>query len=91
MGASVKQATRTGETLASITAAVNSISEINTQIACAVEEQSAVAEEINKNVVMVDSLAQSGDEASTNIATSNEQLSQLAENLATLVSRFKLN
>lgn len=91
VGASVKQATQTGETLASITAAVNSISEINTQIACAVEEQSAVAEEINKNVVMVDSLAQNGDEASTNIATSNEQLSQLAENLATLVSRFKLN
>ena len=91
VGVSVKQATRTGETLASITAAVNSISEINAQIACAVEEQSAVAEEINQNVVRVDNLAQNSDEASANIAASNEQLSQLAENLATLVRRFKLD
>ncbi|VAW82195.1 hypothetical protein MNBD_GAMMA14-1212 [hydrothermal vent metagenome] len=91
VGASVKQATQTGETLAIITSAVNNISGINAQIACAVEEQSAVAEEINKNVMMVDDLAQRSDEASTNIATSNEQLSYLAENLATLVSRFKLD
>ncbi len=91
VGASVKQATQTGETLATITSAVNNISGINAQIACAVEEQSAVAEEINKNVMMVDDLAQRSDEASTDIATSNEQLNHLAENLATLVSRFKLD
>ncbi len=91
VGASVQQATRTGETLASITAAVNSISEINAQIACAIEEQSAVAEDINRNVVLVDSLAVRGDETSATIASSNEQLNQLSESLATLVSRFKLD
>jgi len=89
--ASVKQAAQTGETLKSITAAVNHISEINAQIACAIEQQSTVAEEINKNVVVVDDLARRGDESSTNIARANEQLSQLAENLTTLVSRFKLD
>jgi methyl-accepting chemotaxis protein len=91
VGESVKQATQTGESLKSITAAVNNISDLNTQIASAVEEQSIVAEDINKNVVSVDGLAQRGDESSTNIATANEQLSQLAENLSTLVSRFKLD
>lgn len=91
VGESVKQATQTGESLQSITAAVNNISDLNTQIASAVEEQSIVAEDINKNVVSVDALAQRGDESSTDIATANEQLSQLAENLATLVSRFKLD
>ncbi|MCK5640225.1 MAG: DUF3365 domain-containing protein, partial [Gammaproteobacteria bacterium] len=89
--ASVKQATQTGGSLKSITEAVNSISDINAQIASAIEEQSVVAEDINKNVVTVDNLAQRGDEASANIASANEQLSQLAGNLSTLVSRFKIN
>lgn len=90
VGESVKQATQTGETLKTTTAAVNSISDLNAQIASAIEEQSAVAEDINKSVVTVDNLAQQGDEASINIASANEQLSQLAENLSRLVSRFKL-
>ncbi len=91
VGGSVKQAAQTGETLKSITAAVSHISEVNAQIACAIEQQSTVAEEINKNVVVVDDLARRGDESSANIAEANEQLSQLAENLTTLVSRFKLD
>ncbi len=90
VGTSVKQAILTGETLKSITAAVNSISDINAQIASAIEEQSIVAEDINKNVVTVDNLAQCSDEASANIASANERLSQLAENLSMLVSRFKV-
>lgn len=40
---------------------------------------------------MVDSLAQQGEEASINIATANEQLNQLAENLSDMVSQFKLD
>jgi len=91
VGESVKQASQTGESLKSITLAVNNISDINAQIASAIEEQSIVAEEINRNVVSVDGLAQRGDDASSNIAAANEQLSQLAENLATLVSQFKLD
>ncbi len=91
VGESVKQATQTGENLKSITAAVTNISDINTQIASAVEEQSAVAEEINRNVLAVDNLAQRGDEASTNIALANDRLSQLAADLSSMVSKFKLD
>ena len=91
VGVSVKQATQTGDSLKTITDAVNNISDINIQIASAIEEQSIVAEEINKNVVMVDDLSQQGYDASSKIATANEQLSQLAENLSTLVSKFKLD
>lgn len=91
VGSSVKQATQTGESLKSITETVNSISDINAQIASAIEEQSAVAEDINQNVVTVDNLAQRGDESSTNIAAANEQLRQMADNLATIVSQFKLD
>lgn len=88
--ASVQQATQTGESLKSISDTVNSISDINTQIASAIEEQSVVAEDINKNVVIVDDLAQRGEDASNNIASSNEQLNQLAENLSKQVSQFKI-
>ncbi len=88
--ASVQQATQTGESLQSISDTVNSISDINTQIASAIEEQSVVAEDINKNIVIVDDLAQRGEDASTNIASANEQLNQLAENLANQVSQFKI-
>ena len=87
---SVKQATQTGESLKSISTTVNSISDINTQIAGAVEEQSVVAEDINKNVVIVDDLAQRGEESSSNIASANERLNQLAENLTAQVSQFKI-
>lgn len=90
VNASVEQATQTGTSLKGISEAVNNISDINTQIATAVEEQSVVAEDINKNVVLVDDLAQRGEEASSNIASANEKLNQLAENLATQVSRFKI-
>ena len=88
--ASVQQATQTGESLKSISNSVNGISDINTQIASAIEEQSVVAEDINKNVVLVDDLAHSSEEASNNIAAANQQLNQLAENLATQVSQFKI-
>ncbi|VAW94882.1 Methyl-accepting chemotaxis sensor/transducer protein [hydrothermal vent metagenome] len=91
VGNSVKQASQTGESLGTITAVVNKISDINAQIASAIEEQSVVAEDINKNVVTVDNLAQRGDEASSNTALATEQLSRLSENLSGLVSKFKLD
>ncbi len=88
--ASVRQATQTGDSLKSISDTVNHISDINTQIASAVEEQSVVAEDINKNIVLVDDLAQRSEDASNNIASANEQLNQLAENLSNQVSQFKI-
>ncbi|HHI94525.1 MAG TPA: methyl-accepting chemotaxis protein [Gammaproteobacteria bacterium] len=89
--ASVKQTIQTGESLKAITGAVNTISDINTQIASAIEEQSIVAEDINQNVVSIDNLARQGDEASTDIAAANEQLRQLADNLSTLIQQFKID
>jgi len=89
--ASVKQTTRTGESLETITGAVNTLADINTQIASAIEEQSIVAEDINQNVVSIDNLARQGDEASTDIAAANEQLRQLADSLSTLIRQFKID
>lgn len=89
VSASVKQATQTGESLKSITDAVNKIFEINTQVASSIEEQSIVAEDINQNIVNVDALAQRNNESSEKAASAYEQLNVLADNLSTLVSRYK--
>ncbi len=91
VGASVKQAVQTGESLKSITLAVSNIFEINTQVANAIEEQGIVAEDINQNIISVDSLAQYNCESADNIALAYEQLNQLADNLSTLVSKFKFD
>ncbi|MCK7583411.1 MAG: methyl-accepting chemotaxis protein [Chromatiales bacterium] len=50
---SVETAGRAGASLAAITEAVGSITDMNTQIASAAEEQSAVAEEINRNITAI--------------------------------------
>lgn len=88
---SVEQTTQTEGQLQSITLAVGNIFELNTQIANAVREQSSVAEEINRNIVAVDDLAKNSDDAAAKIASANEQLNILAENLTGLVSKFKLD
>jgi methyl-accepting chemotaxis protein len=87
---SVKQTSLTGETLTAITSTVNHISDINAQIASAIEEQSIVTEDINQNVVSIDGLAQRGYESSSNIAMANEQLQTLDDNLTALIRQFKI-
>ncbi|MDD3518845.1 MAG: methyl-accepting chemotaxis protein, partial [Chromatiales bacterium] len=50
---SVREAARAGESLAAIAQAIQGINDMNTQIASAAEEQSAVSEEINRNIINI--------------------------------------
>ncbi|TBV00112.1 methyl-accepting chemotaxis protein [Stutzerimonas kirkiae] len=85
-----EQVSSAGHTLEQITTAVATINDMNAMIASAAEEQSAVAEEINRNVTNVSQIAEETSEASRqNVQTSNE-LSQLAGNLQRLVKMFRL-
>lgn len=90
VGNSEKQASMTEEAFASITSAVNEILDINVQIINASEQQNIVAEDINRNIIVVDKLAQQGDAASANIASANAELQRLAADLSTLIGRFKI-
>jgi methyl-accepting chemotaxis protein len=86
----VDQAARAGESLSHITEAVTRISDMNTQIASAAEEQSAVAEEINRNIV---NIAQAGEQSAAgaqHTAASSDSLKNLAMQLQSLVSQFKV-
>lgn len=85
---SVEQASHAGESLESITRAVDTITAMTTQIATAAEEQSAVAEEINRNVVNISSLAAGTHEAANTALLDNEKLEKEVRKLQSMVNQF---
>jgi len=87
---SVAQADKAGVALEAIKSTIDTISEINLQIATASEEQSTVAEDINNNIenIHMASIQTADDAAQT--AQSSNQLSNLAARLQDLTCQFKL-
>ena len=87
----VAQAAEAGATLQSITEAVDHITMMNEQIASAAEEQSSVAEEINRNVVNVRDIAENTVGNANQTAESSTALKNVAAQLQSLVAEFKVN
>ncbi len=87
---SVEQAAHAGESLERIAKAVTTISDMNAQIASAAEEQTAVAEEINRNIVGITQAGQESAQGAQQTATSSEELAKLAARLQGLVSQFRV-
>ncbi len=87
----VEQAAEAGTALQSITEAVDYITQMNEQIASAAEEQSSVAEEINRNVVNVRDIAEHAAENTNQSAQSSVALKGVAAQLQSLVAEFKVN
>ena len=83
-------AIKTGEVLESITSAINQISDMNTQIASAAEEQSVVAEEINRNVVGINQIGEKTANGAQQTASASEGLNSLAGQLQRIVGQFKI-
>ena len=85
-----EQVASAGAMLEQITASVATINDMNAMIASAAEEQSAVAEEINRNITSVSDIAEQTSNASMqNVATST-QLAGLAKHLQALASSFRV-
>ncbi|XXE62163.1 methyl-accepting chemotaxis protein [Pseudomonas sp. R1-7] len=82
---------RAGELLAEIAVSVSSISDRNMQIATAAEQQSAVAEDINRNVMEINDVAIQVSAGADQTAATSQELARLAEHQQVIVSRFKLN
>jgi methyl-accepting chemotaxis protein len=87
--ASVQQAASAGESLNSITGVVGTISDMNAQIASAAEEQGAVAEEINRNIVNISQITGQTAAGAGQIASASKELVQLAVRMQGLVGSFK--
>lgn len=87
---SVEQAGKAGEALQMITQVVDNIKSMNMQIASAAEEQSATAEEINRNIVNISEIAQETSSGSRETATASDELARLAADLQSQVGKFKV-
>ncbi|MBO9489861.1 methyl-accepting chemotaxis protein [Endozoicomonas sp. G2_1] len=74
----------------SITESVDAISEMNTQIAAAAEEQQVVAEDISKNVVEIKMAADDVAGISSEAGDNAHHLTELSSDLNGLVKKFKV-
>ena len=86
----VEQAQHAGQSLDSITQAVDTILQMNTQIATAAEEQSSVAEEINRNVVNIQNISEQTATGAEQTSTSSAELARLGVQLQGLVGQFRV-
>jgi len=86
----VADALQTESALGSIAAAVSLIQQMNQQIAAAAEEQSSVAEEINRSVTSIRASADQSALAMQGNAASSIELASLGMELKGMVGHFRL-
>ncbi len=86
---SVQHAASAGDALSTITSSIKDINDMNTMIAAAAEQQSAVTEEINRNIVAIRIAAEETTAAADNNNTASEELNKLSTDLQQLVAEFK--
>jgi len=87
---SVQHAAKAAEALETITQAVSVINDMNTQIASAAEEQSAVAEDINRNVINIGQVANEVAGGADESSAASAGLTKLAEQQRRLINQFKV-
>jgi len=85
----VIKVTEAGKALEEIRSVVNTITDMNTQVASAAEEQNSVAEEVNRNIINISQITEHSAASSEQIATSGTELGKLAAGLQQLVEQFK--
>jgi aerotaxis receptor len=88
---SVDQAAKAGESLSAITRSVDTISDMSNQIATAAEEQSAVSDEINQNIVNINSAAEHTLNVTRDSSLANQRLNAEISKLKDMVKQFSLS
>lgn len=87
---SVEQSTKAGNDLSLIVNHIKHVSDMATQIATAAEEQSVVAEDMNRNVCGINNSALEVSESATYLAQESETLAELSLNLNSKLAIFKI-
>ena len=85
-----EKANLAGDALKEIVVSVDSITELNTHIATAAEEQSSVAESINRSIIAITDIAKHSTQSAFELSQSVTNLSELANNMRAQVNAFKL-
>jgi methyl-accepting chemotaxis protein len=87
---SVEQAGRAHDSLREITQVIDTISQMSSQIATAAEEQSTVAEDINRNIVDITHVAETTAQESVKSYDASESMSREVDLLGGLLSEFHI-
>ena len=90
MGTTVNSTSDVGSMIHKITESVAQISDMNTQIATATEEQNSVTEDLNRNIAVIHEAANEVASGAEQTASACLSLSQLAEQLQGRVAQFQL-
>lgn len=88
--ATVERAAQASVSLSVITGSVSTITQMNTQIASAAEEQTAVADEISQNVQQVADIAEHSAQNADALSDTTREMSALEQRLMKIVSQFKV-
>ncbi|MBO1895351.1 methyl-accepting chemotaxis protein [Shewanella sp. BF02_Schw] len=88
---STEQAAQAGDALSKITQSVATIANMATQIATAAEEQTAVSDEINRNIVNISDEARLTVTNAQQSNTASIQVGQLSQQLRAQIGQFKIN
>jgi methyl-accepting chemotaxis protein len=86
----VQQAQEAGQALAAIAQAVGQMRESNTQIAVAAQQQSQVAEEMNRAVVSIRDVTESTVSQTVDSAITSDELAALAGELSKAIGQLRL-
>jgi methyl-accepting chemotaxis protein len=87
---SVELSRRAGSALEHITRTVSTIQNMNQQIATAGEEQTVVADQINRSVINVRDVSEQTAAASEETAASSVELARLGAQLQAMVGKFRV-
>ncbi|BDM62915.1 methyl-accepting chemotaxis protein [Shewanella sp. NFH-SH190041] len=91
MQSSLALASKAGESIVSINQAVSTITDMNNQIASATEEQNVVADELNRNITTIQTVADENAQGARHTASTCHDLNRLASELLETTRRFDLN
>jgi methyl-accepting chemotaxis protein len=89
-GQSVVDVSRAGDSLNQISKAVTLISDMNARIATAAQEQTAVANEIEQNIIAINNVSHQTSEGASETLKESEEVAKVSQRLDEMVNRFKV-
>lgn len=90
VGLCVQRAEQAGHSIDVIATSVADISDMNTHIATATEEQNSVAEDLNRNIININTACSELAEGTHQTASACKELNSLAHRLSELARRFRI-
>ncbi len=87
----VEHSQQSGEVLTAITQAVNEITNMSSQIAASVEEQSVVAEQVSRSIVNISDVANEASQGATILSQTGSRLAVMSQEMHLIIERYQLD